>query len=539
MVPNPDYHGDSWDIGRAATIINNGTYSRKKGGFIHLVLRGQIPVFGSLARKDIFQSVSTEGSGENGEPTNHGARSKDRFTVHKWIIPWFKSVAILSGMHIRVFAPFFGCLVVGLAAGGCQIAPTGPRETQVASASHASRVTKAVPHGRIEDHDGLQVLRLWGTPVERGRAHAALLGPEIVAMGRGELAARFTKKKDLLKRARRALPAIVKFPKDVRAEIKALFQGLQDSGTDMRMPVFGREMDLLDLEMINAMDILAMMGCSGITLWDEQVEGGGVLTGRNFDWRLTGPYMVDRCMLLVQHPHEGKSFASVAWPGYVGVVTGVNEDGIAIFLHVGNSGGKALPLPGSMPTAMAARETLRDTDVSDAYEAAGEFLRETSAPRGYLTRVVLPTSAEGQPARVFEVDRSKVTWRSAAPHCVVTNHFLSRKNGLKISADSRQRRQSLLADLQATLQGGGKATVTDMWRYLRSVDRGIDAARRLKKRSKRARRSGTLHSLVFRNDPWVFELRIGEFDKAVGITAATRSGRHYRLTRAQIFTPPK
>ena len=386
-------------------------------------------------------------------------------------------------MHIRAFVPFLGFLVVGLTVGCVQTELVELPESQAGTASQSFRVIETVPNGRIEDHGGLQVLRLWGSPKERGTAHATLLGPEIVAMGRGELTARFTKKKDLLKRARLALPAIVKFPKDVRAEIKALFQGLQNSGADMRMPAFGRDMDLLDLEMINAMDILAMMGCSGMTLWDEQVEGGGVLTGRNFDWRLTGPYMVDRCMLLVQHPDEGKSFASVAWPGYVGVVTGVNEDGIAIFLHVGNSGGKALPLPGSMPTAMAARETLRDTDVSDAYEAAGEFLRETSAPRGYLTRVVLPTSADGQPARVFEVDRSRVTWRSPAPHCVVTNHFLSRKNGLKVSADSRQRRQSLLADLQATLQDGGKATVADMWRYLSGVDRGIDAARRLNKRS--------------------------------------------------------
>jgi hypothetical protein len=35
MLPNPDYHRDSWDVGRAVTNINNGTYSHQNVGFIH------------------------------------------------------------------------------------------------------------------------------------------------------------------------------------------------------------------------------------------------------------------------------------------------------------------------------------------------------------------------------------------------------------------------------------------------------------------------------------------------------------------------
>ncbi|MEE2887160.1 MAG: C45 family peptidase [Planctomycetota bacterium] len=450
-------------------------------------------------------------------------------------------------MHIRVFGLSVGSLFLGLALPGCVVESDGGYQLAIQQgakkpaaklAEPRFRVVEKVEHGRLEDHDGLQVLRLWGTPTERGLAHARLLGREIVEMGQRELAARFARKKDSLQRARVALPAIVKFPKDVGEEIKALFAGIQQLGVDLHMTTFGRDLDLLDLEMINAMDILTVMGCSGATLWDDQVEGGGVLTGRNFDWKLTGPYMVDRCILLVQHPHEGKAFASIAWPGYVGVVTGINEDGVATFLHVGNSKADSMPLPGCIPTAMAARETLRDSDVSDAYEAASEFLRETSAPRGYLTRVVLPTSVAGQPARVFEADRARVSWREPAPYCVVTNHFLSRKGERRVSKDSRHRRQGILAEIDKTLADGGKATVADMWSYLRSVDRGIAAARKYKRPKRAALRAGTLHSLVFRNDPWVFELGIGEFDATEGITAATRSGRRYCLARDQVFAQP-
>ena len=39
---------------------------------------------------------------------------------------------------------------------------------------------KAAEHGRLFEVDGVRVLRLWGTPHERGVAHGTLVGREIV-----------------------------------------------------------------------------------------------------------------------------------------------------------------------------------------------------------------------------------------------------------------------------------------------------------------------------------------------------------------------
>lgn len=446
-------------------------------------------------------------------------------------------------MRIRVFGWSFGLAFAGMILVCCEAEVREARSGPIAvivpdpadrpadkpaaeTVDPTYRVVAEVEHGRVEDHRGLRVLRLWGTPAERGAAHAELLADEILELARKELSARFAERPKLLNKARLLLPSLVKYPKNVGAEIKALFAGLEGHAGGLALAEFGRDLDLLDLQLINAMDILAVMGCSGMTLWGDQVEGGGVLTGRNFDWRLTGDYMVDSALLIVQHPADGKAFAAVSWPGYVGAVTGVNEDGVATFLHVGNSERGDLPVPGRMPTAVAAREILRDSEVSDAFEAAHEFLRETSAPAGYLTRVVLPRIGKGQPARVFEADRTRVTWRAEASHCVVTNHFLSRKGERNVSTDSKVRRQALLVAIGKSLEGGGKASVADVWTYLASVDRG-------------GANFGTLHSLVFRNDPWVFELAIAEFDAATGVKPATRSTRRYRLPRAQVFASVK
>ena len=64
--------------------------------------------------------------------------------------------------------------------------------------------------------------------------------------------------------------------------------------------------------------------------------------------------------------------------------------------------------------------------------------------------------------------------------------------------------------------------IDEAWRVLRSVERGG------------GRFFGTLHSLVFRHDPWCFELRVAELADG-GVVAAPSSGRRYQLTRAQVF----
>ena len=208
-----------------------------------------------------------------------------------------------------------------------------------APAAPAFEIQKAVEHGRIEDHDGLRLIRLWGSPKERGRAHGLLLGNEVIDLMRRELTAQFGHQKSQLARARMLLPLMVAYPKDYHVELAEVFKAVKEQELDLALPGFDRNLDLKDLLLLNAMDLVAQMGCSGFTVSGDQVEGGGVLTARNFDWPITGPYLVENCCLIVQHPKDGAAFASVAWPGYVGTITGVNEHGVATFLHFGDSGG--------------------------------------------------------------------------------------------------------------------------------------------------------------------------------------------------------
>jgi hypothetical protein len=384
-------------------------------------------------------------------------------------------------------------------------------------------------HGRIEDLGGIKLLRVWGTPQERGYAHGALLAKEVASAAIAEFTARFggDEQKKLLELARGAVDRLIEYPADVQTEIEALFQALVDSKVDLTMPALGRAFDLTDLRVANALDVFGLMGCSGFTVWGDQVDGGGVLTGRNFDWPFTGPHLLDGTILLVEQLADGRAVCSVTWPGYVGTVTGVDSDGVAVFLHVGSGKISRTPEPSSWPTAIAARrilEELRPADPKAAFTKAKDLLGYTSPPAGFLTRVVLPiVPKEGTPAAVFETDTKQCVLADAqACPCVVTNHFETRKDGRVASKDSLDRAMKVRAGVDGCIADGDhKVSIAEAWTVLESVQRGNQ-------------RFGTLHAIVFRHEPWCFELRLGTQGEK-GCVPAPVSTRRFALTREQVF----
>jgi hypothetical protein len=401
--------------------------------------------------------------------------------------------------------------------------PVAPPAPAPAPAAVAAPV-----HGRLEVHQGLQILHLYGTPAERGYAHGFLLGKQIASVAIAEFTARFARQKALLQQVRGALDRLIEYPDDVRTEIEAVFAGLCASGADLDMPELERAFDLQDLLVANALDVFGLLGCSSFTVWGDEVDGGGVLTARNFDWPLTGAHLLDATMLLVQHLPDGRATAAVTWPGYTGAVTGISKEGIAAFLHVGSAKITFTPEPGAWPSAIALRRVLEQgrADAGAAtFDLAQQLLGNTSPPAGYLLHVVLPRVPTGAPpALVFETD-AKSCVRSDSPTgcCVLTNHFHKRTDGREASNDSVRREQRMHDGIQTWLgEGDHKLSVTEAWDLLAAVERGGGHA------------FGTLHSLVFRHEPWYFELRVGAMD-GKQVVAAPESPRRHVLTRAEVF----
>lgn len=421
-------------------------------------------------------------------------------------------------MSFRRALPPFLLLCVAAAQGAAPAAP--------AALAAGSGVPPTLC-GRVETHAGLTVLRTWGSPEERGYAHGRLLADRIVATALPEFAARFGRKQPLLQQARAMLPRLIELPDDAQRELAALWRGVLDGKVALRMEELDRDFDFTDLQIVTALDVFGLMGCSSFTVWGEQAVGGGVLTARNFDWPFTGGHMLDQTIVHVAHLENGRAVAAVAWPGYLGAVTGVSSDGAMASLHVGSAKVTLSPQPSSWPSAIATRAILAHGvgEPAATFAKAAELLGYTSPPAGFMTHLTLPVAPkDGPPTRVFETDvRSAVAHEHAGGPLVLTNHFRTRADGRKASGDSVGREQELASGIAGCIDAGDrKVDVAEAWTMLQSVERGGSHA------------FGTLHALVFRHEPWVFELRVGELRDGK-VVAAPSSARRHALTRAQLF----
>jgi len=162
---------------------------------------------------------------------------------------------------------------------------------------------------------------------------------------------------------------------------------------------------------------------------------------------------------------------------------------------------------------------------ADVFAAAAKLLEYTSPPAGYLTHVILPkVPPTGAPAAVFETDAdSCVPAGAGAAPVVLTNHFQRRTDGRKASKDSKDRERQMQSGVSGCFDLGDKqVSVEEAWQILGSVQRGGGHA------------FGTLHALVFRHEPWCFELRIASYGEN-GVVAAPASARQHVLTRQQLF----
>lgn len=285
-------------------------------------------------------------------------------------------------------------------------------------------------NGKLDSIETLRVLRVWGTAREMGYAHGYLLGAEFLEYLSESLSGLEADAIAERETAQARLVDVIDLPTGARAEIEGIFEGIKARlGAAPKIPALDRRLSLDDLIMHNGGDLIRAFGCSGFTVWDTSAGGGGVITARNFDFPVPGPKTMKQQFILVRNPTGGRKVATVTFPGYIGVFTGVNDDGVCAFLHDGN--GRSITRPGKpvTPVALVLAELLERTSRRDAHSYAEVALTKVAPyPFSYLIRVVTPSPADAskKPARVFRLDASGLgenaveqTW------CLTTNHYVA------------------------------------------------------------------------------------------------------------------
>ena len=206
----------------------------------------------------------------------------------------------------------------------------------------------------------LRRLEIWGEPEARGRRHGQTLGADIRRLRRAVLTylARISLYAGALPlygllqwMARGFWPYI---PPHLQQEMVAL--------------AAGAEVGLGSILLLNVVDDLANNSprCSALAVGDSHTGQGAYVMGRNLDYPVFTEPLTEFQTLFLIEPHQGQRLASLAWPGYVGVCTGINAAGVALAQLSAMSRDRTLK---GTPAALRFRQALEDGDTVAAVAA--------------------------------------------------------------------------------------------------------------------------------------------------------------------------
>jgi RsmE family RNA methyltransferase len=214
-------------------------------------------------------------------------------------------------------------------------------------------------------------------------------------------------------------------PAAYREEVAGIAQGFQpDPFTDV-LPSYHRFVFLYAVyDIALSFERSPLIGCTTLDVGPEPLAKdapelaidptrGHVLLARAFDMETAESLDRDKVVYLVREPGR-IPFASVGWPGFVGVVSGMNREGVAVVVHGGRAG---TPRAEGMPVVFSLRETLATAHTTE------EAVTILSSHPVLVSHIVIVTDASGDVAVVERAPGVPAFVRRSKGRLATTNHF--------------------------------------------------------------------------------------------------------------------
>ncbi|MCK6455781.1 MAG: C45 family autoproteolytic acyltransferase/hydrolase [Phycisphaerae bacterium] len=295
--------------------------------------------------------------------------------------------------------------------------------------------------GTLERIGDARLLHVWGTAYERGYAHGYLLANEIHDTFEAYLADlersggpdRYrTLSRPLAESTLRARPIYER-------EMRGIADGMNARlGEKAVLRGLDRPMEYGDIFALNAISDWMRPFCSSFVVWGGQTVDGSTLTGRNLDWPRI-EWMIGADVIIVQSPGDRPrraGWVSLAWPGFIGCMTGMNEHGVTISIHDVPGPTPERPF-GFVPRGLALREAIEQAEGRDAIEDVARVVRRRVVAVATNVMVSRPYAGalDDVPAAVIEYDgvlsdADGVTVRRPEPgltNLQCTNHYRQRR----------------------------------------------------------------------------------------------------------------
>ncbi len=166
----------------------------------------------------------------------------------------------------------------------------------------------------------------------------------------------------------------------------------------------------------HAMQDYMLVGCSSFATWSNSSANGDLIVGRNFDFYMGDDFARNR-VVMFYFPTEGYKFASVSWPGMIGVMSGMNEKGLTVTINAAKS---SMPTSSATPISILTREILQYASTID------EAVQIAQQRKTFVSESILIGSAiDGRSAVIEKSPEKMALLESDTTFIVSVNHFQS------------------------------------------------------------------------------------------------------------------
>ncbi|PUZ25141.1 peptidase C45 [Chitinophaga parva] len=166
----------------------------------------------------------------------------------------------------------------------------------------------------------------------------------------------------------------------------------------------------------HALQSMALVGCTSFATWNSRSADSSLIVGRNFDFYVGDKFAEDKIVAFYK-PSEGHKFMIVTWAGFVGCVSGMNDQGLTVTINADKT---SIPSGSATPVSLVAREILQYAgNIKEAWAIAQR--RKMFVSESFL----IGSAADNKAVIIEKTPESMDLYEpdSKADFITCTNHF--------------------------------------------------------------------------------------------------------------------
>lgn len=164
----------------------------------------------------------------------------------------------------------------------------------------------------------------------------------------------------------------------------------------------------------HALQNMNLVACTAFGVKGSRSADNTLLVGRNMDF-YSGDKFAENKIIAFYRPENGYNFASITWGGMIGVLSGMNDQGLTVTINAAKS---TIPSSAKTPVSILARKILQyASTIEEAYEIACSY-------EAFVAESFLIASAKDSSFAIIEKSPDDIDlYEINNDEIILTNHF--------------------------------------------------------------------------------------------------------------------